>query len=77
MAVPKKHRVESAIARFYQRMMGCIPDFQLYPQDNGSWQFWRVDDNGDSESWTSYYHRDGRIEFYGSLRPDEELFCSP
>ena len=75
--VPKKYRVENAIARFYKSLMGHVPDFYVFQMSNGSWQFWRTDEHGDSECGTSYYHRDGRIEFYGSLRPDKELFCSP
>ena len=75
--VPKQYRVESAIARFYQSRMGYVPSFSIHQIERGSWQFWRVDEDGDSECGTSYFHRDGRIEFWGSLRPDDELFCSP
>lgn len=64
-------RVYDGLIRWYRRRGVIDPRLFLHPDDDGRWQFWRMDENGDSESETSYRHCDGRISFCGSLEPED------
>lgn len=79
MPMTREQKIDGSLMRFYaKRMGGDWPNYKIHKPESGPWQFWRVSDDGSlSECGTSYYHRDGTIEFYGSLRPDDELFVTP
>ena len=68
----KMLRVRRGLERWYRQKGLEYVTLEVQPDGDGDWKFWRVDRDGDAECGTSYRHRSGRIEFYGSLEPEPE-----